>query len=137
MGQQISPRVYDLGTLSATKKLSELAITRKIDNQVIPVGGSAPIRIGDFRSVMLHVIVSNASSLNADLTAYVMAAHPDDFPSYDFSGAKYDGGSSDINITADGEYILDITDTAANCIDPTIEINAGSGDFVLFVCGNI
>ena len=135
MGQNLFCREYNLGTVSATKKLSEIAITRK-DNTITPAGNSAPVDIRRYRSVMLHIVVSNASTLNADFTAYMLGILPSETTTT-VAGVKFDGGTSDINFTANGEYILDITDTAAAAIDPAIEINAGSADIVLFVTAKV
>lgn len=131
MANAFAPRRYKIkGTISSDTKLSDATLV-KPNNTEVP-GSRLDIR--QATHVGIHIIITNAAGLTANLTALVGALLPD--PARDtFVGATYDNGASDITISADGEYFLDITATAAAFIDPVLEVSAGSCNAEIFIVG--
>ena len=128
----LSPRLYDIvETISASKKFTELTFT----DPRLTVAAGDWISARNCSRVCLHLIVSNASTLTANLSAFVSGIDPNTVVGVTINGARYDGGSSDVPISADGEYILDIVATSASYINPYIEISAGSCTVDLIVSG--
>lgn len=126
----LTPRLYNIsGAISASKKFSELTYV----NPNLTTNTGDWISIRNCARCCLHVIVSSASSFNCKLSAFVSGINPNEVVGITINGARYNGGTSDVVLTTDGEYILDITATSAAFIMPYFEHTAGSANIDLIV----
>jgi len=93
------------------------------------------ISIRNCGRVCLHVIVSAQASFGGKLSAFVSGISPSEVNSVTINGVRYNGGTSDVALAANGEYILDIVATSASFINPYIEVSVGSASIDLIVSG--
>jgi len=128
----LTPRLYNIvETISASKKFTELTFT----DPRLTVASGQWISARNCSRFCIHLIVTNASTLTANLSAFVSGIDPAEVVGVTVNGVRYDGGSSDVPISANGEYILDIVSTSASFINPYIEISAGTCTVDLIVSG--
>ena len=130
----LNPRVLRIGTVTEGFRLSEVPVINSAGDITLPEGSAAPISVRTSKSVSIHVKISNLSGLtNVKLGVYLYNILPSDAKDLGLQGVNY-GVYKDIS--SNGEYMLDIVDTAAMYIDPVIEASGvGSMDVTFIIAG--
>ena len=128
----LTPRFYNIkGTISASTKFTAMTVVRPNGEEL----DGDWISIRNCGKLCLHIIVSNQSSFGGKLSAFVSGIDPSEVNSVTINGVRYNGGTSDVTLSVDGEYILDIVATAASFVNPYIEVSAGTAEIKIIVSG--
>lgn len=130
----MASRVYRVGSKDSSFQLSTM---KDLDTFGAPKTSNIGwLSVPSASKVCISLVVRNASvDLDCAVSAKVSGIDPNNPQVADLVLLGVDYGGRVDGITTDGEYILDIVDTACPFIDPEVELSAGSATFSFVLSG--